>query len=108
MNLSRYAISMPAANVGRRALPGLRIPHPVIRRLHTTPAYSTDGVYRDLTDMRVRTPWIDALRRKREDGVDQTKELSTPTTPSNRDLKPKRMSDSFHRVVSAASLYPKT
>lgn len=36
---------------------------------------------------------------QREEGFDPTKKSSTPATPSDRDLAPKRMSDSFHRVV---------
>ena len=49
--------------------------------------------------MRVRTPWIEALRKKREEGIDPTKKSDTPETPPNRDLRPKKMSDSYHRVV---------
>lgn len=84
---------------------GLRSPHNV-RQLHTTPCYRTDGVYQDLTNMRVRTPWIEALRRKRQEEVDPTKKSSTPVTPSDRDLGPKKMSDSFHRVVHATVTTP--
>ena len=51
--------------------------------------------------MRVRTPWIEALRKQREEGSDPTKISSTPVIPLNRDLTPKKMSDSFHRVVRA-------
>ena len=53
--------------------------------------------------MRVRTPWVEALRRKREEGIDPTEKSNTPATPPDRDLKPKKMSDSFHRVVFMAS-----
>ena len=53
--------------------------------------------------MRVRTPWIEALRKKSEEGIDPTKKSDTPETPSDRDLKPKKMSDSFHRVVYMAT-----
>ncbi|KAL8734055.1 MAG: hypothetical protein Q9181_003356 [Wetmoreana brouardii] len=49
--------------------------------------------------MRVRTPWIEALRKKQEKDIDPTQKSGTPATPSNRDLAPKRMSDSYHRVV---------
>ncbi|KAI4172234.1 MAG: hypothetical protein LQ343_003669 [Gyalolechia ehrenbergii] len=49
--------------------------------------------------MRVRTPWIEALRKKKEEGIDPTRKSSTPATPSDRDLTPKRMADSYHRVV---------
>ena len=72
------------------------------RQLHTSPIYCTDGVYKDLTTMRVRTPWVEALRKKREEAIDPTKKSDTPATPPDRDLKPKKMSDSFHRVVNMA------
>ncbi|KAL8849964.1 MAG: hypothetical protein Q9221_005070 [Calogaya cf. arnoldii] len=49
--------------------------------------------------MRVRTPWIEALKKKEEEGIDPTQRSNTPATPSNRDLTLKRMSDSYHRVV---------
>ena len=52
--------------------------------------------------MRVRTPWVEALQKKREEGIDPTKKSNTPATPPDRDLKPKKMSDSFHRVVNTA------
>lgn len=77
---------------------------PALRRFHATPACSTDGVYRDLTNMRVRTPWVEALRQQREKGSDPTKTSSTPATPLDRYLTPKKMSESFHRVVRANSL----
>jgi len=67
--------------------------------LHTTPACRTDGVYADLTNMRVKAPWIEALRKQREGGFDPTKKEDTPSVPTDRDLRPKKMADSFHRVV---------
>lgn len=106
MKLLSFSACMPALNVSQRALLGRRIRHPVFCHLHTTPVYNTDGVYRDLTDMRVRTPWIEALRRKREDDFDPAKQSGTSITPSNRDLKPKKMSDSSHRVVSTDPFTP--
>jgi len=51
--------------------------------------------------MRVRTPWIEALRRQKEEEVDPTKKSSPSVDPCRRDLKPRKMSDSFHRVVYA-------
>jgi hypothetical protein len=60
---------------------------------------STDGVFRALTENRVRTPWIEALRKQREDGTDPTKASGKPETPSDRDLSPRSMSDSYHSVV---------
>lgn len=76
---------------------------PALRRFHVTPAPSTDGVYRDLTNMRVRTPWVEALRKQREEASDPTRTSRTPAPPIDRDLTPKKMSDSFHRVVRAKS-----
>ncbi|KAL8768589.1 MAG: hypothetical protein Q9194_005669 [Teloschistes cf. exilis] len=72
---------------------------PPTRRLHVSPRTQTDGVFKELTEMRVRTPWIEALRKKQEEGIDPTTKSSKPATPSDRDLRPKGMSDSFHRVV---------
>ena len=60
---------------------------------------STDGVFRALTENRVRTPWVEALRKQREDGTDPTKASGKPETPSDRDLSPRSMSDSYHSVV---------
>lgn len=68
-------------------------------QLHTTSVCSTDGVYKALTEMRVKTPWIEALRKQREHGIDPTTKSDTPATPLDLDLRPKRMSDSYHRVV---------
>ncbi|KAL8750108.1 MAG: hypothetical protein Q9184_006541 [Pyrenodesmia sp. 2 TL-2023] len=70
-----------------------------IRRLHVTTKNGTDGVFKELTEMRVRTPWVEALRKKEEEGIDPTKTSSIPATPSDRYLTPKRMADSYHRVV---------
>ena len=58
--------------------------------------------------MRVKTPWIEALRKQRKEDADPTKESSTPPTPSTRDLTPKKMSDSFHRVVRGIVDYTKS
>jgi acyl-coenzyme A thioesterase 9 len=59
----------------------------------------TDGVFRALTENRIQTPWIDALREKERGGHDPTKPSGKPETPNDRDLSPKRMSDSYHSVV---------
>lgn len=74
-----------------------------LRRFHATPNCSTDGVFSGLTNMRVKTPWVEALRKQREEGFDPTKTSNTPLTPPDRDLRPKKMSDSFHRVVRLIS-----
>ncbi|KAL8808074.1 MAG: hypothetical protein Q9182_000352 [Xanthomendoza sp. 2 TL-2023] len=69
------------------------------RQLHVSPRCQTDGVFKELTEMRVRTPWIEALRKREKDGIDPTKKSSIPATPPDRDLTPRSMSDSYHRVV---------
>jgi hypothetical protein len=78
-----------------------------LRRLqqHTRRSFSstirpqTDGVFRALTENRIQTPWIDALREKERGGHDPTKPSGKSETPNDRDLSPKRMSDSYHSVV---------
>lgn len=56
----------------------------------------TDGVYKALTEMRVRTPWIEALRQNQGIG---TQEADVPSEPVKLDLTPKRMSDSYFKCV---------
>ncbi|RJE20109.1 acyl-CoA thioester hydrolase [Aspergillus sclerotialis] len=46
--------------------------------------------------MRVKTPWIDALKQKREEAKSGQKE---PTPTSKPDLTPKKMSDSYYSAV---------
>lgn len=62
----------------------------------------TDGVYSELTAMRTRTPFIEALRKEQE--RQNNADLSSPDHASMPDqapsLSPKSMSDSYHRVVS--------
>jgi len=71
-----------------------------IRSFHSSTPRLTDGVFRALTEARVRTPWIEAFRKKQAEGSDPTKALDKPQVPADRDLTPKRMSDSYHSVVS--------
>jgi len=56
---------------------------------------STDGVYTELTAMRTRTPFIEAFKKQQENKL--AKPVSTEKV--ERDLSPKSMSDSFHKVV---------
>ncbi|KAI9693431.1 MAG: hypothetical protein M1820_009307 [Bogoriella megaspora] len=79
----------------------LELSHPLqpLASFHSSPRPKTDGVFRELTESRVQTPWIQALRRQQQEGHDPTKASSQPQTPTNRNLEPKRMSDSFHSVV---------
>jgi acyl-coenzyme A thioesterase 9 len=44
-------------------------------------------------------PWIEALRRKRDDEAKGKKDSDQPGTPKDRDLSPKRMSDSYYSVI---------
>ncbi|KAF4976072.1 hypothetical protein FZEAL_7219 [Fusarium zealandicum] len=66
-----------------------------VSQLHTTASSQTDGVFRGLTDTRPRMPWIEALRRQQNDEASQNPDGSS----KERDLSPKKMSDSYHRVV---------
>ena len=67
---------------------------------HSGPKLRTDGVFRALTESRVRTPWIEALRTQQRAGPDPSEASQQPKTPAKRNLEPKRMSDSYHSVVS--------
>lgn len=72
------------------------------RHLSRTPARQTDGVFRKLTEMRVPTPWIDALQDKKRRESGQTASAPSHDIPVNRErpaLTPKRMSDSYYSVV---------
>src|SRR2546423_11580583 len=63
------------------------------RFFHSTKPQATDGVYKAITDMRVRTPWIEALRQSKKEST------GAPTESAQPDLRPKRMSDSFVKFV---------
>ncbi|KAF2184377.1 hypothetical protein K469DRAFT_739418 [Zopfia rhizophila CBS 207.26] len=69
------------------------------RCFHSSYPNYTDGVFRELTEQRVRTPWIEALRRQQAEGSDPTKASGKPEVLANRGLKLKRMSDSYHKVI---------
>ena len=66
------------------------------RSFQTSAPFRTDGVYKQLTEMRVRTPWIEALRRSRETGSQSAAAASDPPKP---DLTPKSMADSHFSFV---------
>lgn len=61
-------------------------------------ARRTEGVYKALTDMRVRTPWIEALRQ-RESDESPAKVAAEAVKPN---LTPKRMKDSYFRFVGSS------
>ena len=93
MKRSSYIYRLCRANVRQQLLTQRQ------HQLHTTAARYTDGVYPALTEMRVKIPWIEAL--KNQNNKDTKNDSTTPTTPTNRDLTPKRMSESYHRVVES-------
>ncbi|KAL1902387.1 hypothetical protein Sste5346_001367 [Sporothrix stenoceras] len=67
------------------------------RRCFTTSSpQRTDGVFRGLTDTRLPMPWIEAFRLQQEG---QKVESSETKNNGERDLTPKKMTDSYHRVV---------
>ena len=83
---------------GLRSSTSLLQPQRHARSFQTTPLCLTNGTYPALNDMRVRTPWIEALRTQR--ASEKSSSTTTPLAPpSPGDAKPKRMSDSYHRVV---------
>ena len=65
------------------------------RCLQTTSRRGTDGVFRGLTDGRLPTPWIEAFHKQQAGKGTAASEAQ----PRERDLTPKKMSDSYHRVV---------
>jgi acyl-coenzyme A thioesterase 9 len=90
-----------------------------VRCFSATADTRTDGVYRELTAMRTRIPFVEALRKQKEDAdrlslkpqeedADSLKPQQEdadslkpqPTDEVQRDLSPKAMADSYHRVVS--------
>lgn len=71
----------------------------LLQHFSTTRQRGTDGVFRALTDQRVQTPWVEAFRKKQQQGM--PKPSGQPETPADRDLSPKKMSESYHSVVRA-------
>ena len=61
----------------------------------------TDGVYGDLTIMRVKTPWIEALKRQ---NLEKDGNAAAILPRETQELRPKKMSDSFHKVVRGSKL----
>lgn len=69
------------------------------RSFHCSPVRSTDGVFKELTAMRVKTPWIEALRSQQAEGEEAAGSSGKGQVPKDRDLTPKHMSDSYHSLV---------
>ncbi|KAI1373183.1 Thioesterase/thiol ester dehydrase-isomerase [Hypoxylon crocopeplum] len=65
------------------------------RCLHGTATRRTDGVFHGLADNRLPMPWIEAWRLQQEG----KNVASDEARLQERDLTPKKMSDSYHRVV---------
>lgn len=59
----------------------------------------TDGVFRELTAMRVHTPWVEAFRQQQSEGKKPSEASSKPEVPKDRELTPKNTDDSYHAVV---------
>ena len=78
-------------------LPAIRrtLPHP--RYLTTTPRPAYDGVYKELTAMKVQKPWLRALAER--DAAHKTPPQSAPAP----NLTPKHMRDSYHSLVTFPS-----
>jgi acyl-coenzyme A thioesterase 9 len=71
------------------------------RVFHSATTLRTDGVYKALTEMRVRTPWIKALQERREAEQDHKTPVAQKVQP---DLTPKKMSDSYVSLVLPLSV----
>lgn len=96
---SRRLISRVSAGCYGSTCQKITKQHHLIRGFRASPQRATDGVYKELTEMRIRTPWIEALKKKREEEQDRSKVSESPATLPTRDLRPKKMSDSFTRIV---------
>ena len=72
---------------------------PFSRGFRSSSVRPTDGVFKELTAQRVKTPWIEALRKKQAEDQGQSKASGAPSVPKERQLTPKRMDDSYHSVV---------
>ncbi|KAJ4357874.1 uncharacterized protein N0V89_002451 [Didymosphaeria variabile] len=70
-----------------------------IRAFSNTSSGRTDGVFRELTAQRLQTPWIEALREQQAKGKSSAEASATAQSPKERELEPKRMNDSHHKVV---------
>lgn len=69
------------------------------RSFHASAAQHTDGVFRELTSMRVRTPWVEAFRNQQAGGKSSAEPVGKPRVPKDRQLTPKHMDESYHSVV---------
>lgn len=72
---------------------------PIIRTFSAGRPWQTDGVFRELTNQRVRVPWIEALRKQQAQNGQTAKSTGTQENVTKRDLTPRKMADSYHSVV---------
>jgi acyl-coenzyme A thioesterase 9 len=93
----RVASSCPTPARARAS--ALRCAARQTRLVATTAPRTTDGVFRGLTDGRLPTPWIEAFRNQQQQKQSSQAHAARDCRPRERDLSPKRMSDSYHRVV---------
>lgn len=74
-------------------------PHHTRRTFSISRPHGTDGVFRALTEERVQIPWVEAFRKQQTEGKAVQEPSGKPETPADRDLSPRKMSDSYHSVV---------
>lgn len=95
----QHASLRAARSVTRRCKPSPDLlPYVTARSFRTgTPLRrGTHGVFRGLSDERLPMPWIEAFKLKQEGQVPNFAE----SQQQERDMSPKKMKDSYHRVVS--------
>lgn len=95
----RYSSVAPSCSYSLLRLSTLPVALLTRRGFHSTLSRHTDGVFRELTSMRVRTPWIEALRRQQTEEKSIDEPSSRSDVPKHRDLSPKHMDDSYHSVI---------
>ena len=69
------------------------------RAFHCSASRRTDGVFKELTSMRVRTPWVEALRNQQAEGKQAVEPSGKPEVPKDRNMQAKHMDESYHSVV---------
>ena len=74
-------------------------PNLLRREFSVSHIYQTDGVFRALTNQPVEVPWVEAFRKQQAQDHASQKISRAPELPVDRDLSPRKMSDSYHSVV---------
>jgi acyl-coenzyme A thioesterase 9 len=105
--LSTVGSSSPVSVTSKSKVPrlfrGVLPPSGVLtasRNLHGTAVRQTDGVFSGLTDHRDRIPWIEAFKeQQREQEGKGASSGDRAHRKIERDMTPKKMSDSYHRVI---------